>query len=359
MGHLALTELGPAFAGRRVLVTGHTGFKGSWLSLWLTELGASVVGFALPPKTPQDHFVEAGIASLVSHVEGDIRDAASLERVVSEAQPEFVFHLAAQAIVSESYVDPKTTFETNVGGTVNVLDVVRRCNSVRALVCVTSDKCYRNQEWVWGYRENDALGGRDPYSASKAAAELAFAAYHSSFFAGRTGFAAATARAGNVIGGGDWSPDRIVPDCIRAFSARHAVVLRRPMATRPWQHVLEPLSGYLWLARQLAHGQVESGGSWNFGPSSDSLATVRELVDRAAAVWGDGADVQVGGQPFHEAGLLRLNIDKAQAELGWTPRWDLDRTIRETVGWYRSRERGADVASLSRRQIAAYVGSTE
>lgn len=356
MGHLALSDLGRTFAGRRVLVTGHTGFKGSWLSLWLADLGAQVTGYALAPKTPHDHFVEAGVAQLVTHVEADVRDAARLAALFKDAQPEFVFHLAAQAIVSESYADPKTTFDVNVGGTVNLLEAVRHAPSVRALVCITSDKCYRNQEWVWGYRENDALGGRDPYSASKAAAELVFSAYQSSFFEGRAGFAAATARAGNVIGGGDWSLDRVVPDCVRAFSAGQPVTLRRPEATRPWQHVLEPLSGYLVLAQALAAGAVSAGGAWNFGPPAASLATVRDLVDRAAAAWGEDARVEIGTGSFHEAGLLRLNIDKAQAELGWQPRWDLDRTVRETVAWYKARRTGrTPVADVSRRQIRAYV----
>lgn len=346
------------FRGKRVLVTGDTGFKGSWLSLWLAEAGAEVYGFALPPGRIDDHFNVLKLADRIQHQDGDIRHLDQLDACFERAKPEFVFHLAAQALVRRSYRDPKETFDTNVGGSVNVLECVRRTPSVRALLYITSDKCYRNREWVWGYREIDELGGRDPYSASKAAAELVFSAYGDSFFQVRTDFGFASVRAGNVIGGGDWSEDRIVPDCLRALREGQPIVLRKPDATRPWQHVLEPLAGYLTLAAALERDPQKFSGAWNFGPNPDAARSVHDLVRGVVGAWGSGQiKVQSSSSDPHEAGLLHLNCDKARHCLGWKPRWDFDRTVQETVAWYRDVASGSEVAAVSVAQIQAYMES--
>jgi CDP-glucose 4,6-dehydratase len=346
------------FRGKRILVTGDTGFKGSWLCLWLHELGAEVAGYALPPERDNDHFQQLGLDGMIRHVTGDIRDAGSLTRLCREFQPEFLFHLAAQSLVRTSYEDPKATFDTNVAGSVNVLEAVRATPSLRSVIYVTSDKCYRNREWLWGYRENDELGGHDPYSASKAAAEVVFSSYVDSFFSKCVGLGAASVRAGNVIGGGDWAQDRIIPDCIRALLDRQPVKVRNPVATRPWQHVLEPLSGYLLTAAKLYHQPKEFSGAWNFGPPDDSIRTVRELAEKVVACWGDGT-VQVAPETDapHEATLLHLNCDKAHHLLRWSPRWDFARAVSETVDWYRSASAGEPVRELSRRQIHEYMES--
>lgn len=354
----SLVEALRGFRGKRVLVTGDTGFKGSWLSLWLAELGAEVYGYALPPERPEDHFFALNLSDRIHHVDGDIRNREQLAEVFAHAQPEVVFHLAAQALVRRSYIDPKVTFDTNVGGSVNVLECVRLAPTVNALVYVTSDKCYRNQEWIWGYRENDELGGHDPYSASKAAAELVFSAYADSYFKARSGLGFASVRAGNVIGGGDWSDDRIVPDCIRAVSAGRSIVLRKPGATRPWQHVLEPLSGYLYLAEMLGRNGTELSGAWNFGPASDAARSVHDLAQAIVGAWGSGRiEVQASENDPHEAGLLHLNCDKAHYSLGWKPRWNYERTLQETVAWYQSVGSGAEATAVSASQIKAYMES--
>lgn len=346
------------FAGRRVLVTGHTGFKGSWLTLWLAELGADVTGYALPPQGPQAHFDELGLSDRIRHRLGDVRDLEALRKVVREAEPEVVFHLAAQALVRRSYADPLETFTTNVTGGANLLETVRGTASVKALVFVTSDKCYENKEWVWGYRETDELGGKDPYSASKAAVELVFKAYQSSYFAGREGFGAATARAGNVIGGGDWSADRIVPDCIRALAADQPIVLRNPTATRPWQFVLEPLSGYLDLALALLDDPKGFSGAWNFGPAGLRFPDVAEVAAQVVANWGGGSiRTDIDPNAAHEAGLLHLSIDKALARLGWRPTYASHDAVRATTEWYRRRQDGASVAQLSLQQIRDFVAA--
>ena len=342
------------FRGKRVLVTGDTGFKGSWLCLWLKELGAEVAGYALAPKHRDDHFNLLRLDRMIRHTTADIRDYAKLAAVMQRFKPEIVFHLAAQALVRLSYNDPKATFDTNVGGSVNVLEAVRNTPSVRALVYVTSDKCYRNNEWVWGYREHDTLGGRDPYSASKAAAELVFDAYRQSYFTPRD-LGGASVRAGNVIGGGDWSDDRIVPDCVRALRGRKPIVLRNPDATRPWQHVLEPLGGYLLLASQLYAKPAKFSGAWNFGPTSDAAHTVGDLATRIVKNWGSGKiTVRRPRNAPHEASLLHLNCDKARFELGWKASWDFEKTVAETVLWYRQVMDGTDVRQLGRGQIARY-----
>jgi len=342
------------FRGKRVLVTGDTGFKGSWLCLWLTQLGAEVAGYAQAPKHDDDHFNLLRMNRLIRHTTADIRDGAKLTAVMQRFKPEFVFHLAAQALVRLSYDDPKSTFDTNVGGSVNLLEAVRKTPSVRALIYVTSDKCYRNNEWVWGYRENDVLGGRDPYSASKAAAELVFDAYCQSYFVQR-GLGAASVRAGNVIGGGDWSDDRIVPDCVKALRARQPIVLRNPDATRPWQHVLEPLGGYLLLASRLYAEPQQYTGAWNFGPSPEAAHTVGDLATHIVKNWGSGRiTIRRPRNAPHEASLLHLNCDKSGLKLGWKARWGFTRTVMETVHWYRETMQKADVRKLGRAQIKRY-----
>lgn len=358
MDQMVRPDIAQTFRGKRVLVTGHTGFKGSWLSLWLHQMGAQVLGYALPPERDDDHFNLLGLAHKIEHVVGDIRDLAAVRQAFDRFQPEIVFHLAAQPLVRYSYAEPKLTFDTNVGGSVNILEAVRTTPSVRALVYVTSDKCYRNHEWIWGYRENDELGGHDPYSASKAAAELVFSSYQDSFFLTRAGFGAASVRAGNVIGGGDWALDRIVPDAIRALRADKPIALRNPNSTRPWQHVLEPLSGYLMIAARLLREPQRYAGAWNFGPRGESIRTVQALAEAAARQWG-GGKVQVAQEAnaVHEAGLLHLNCDKAHQLLGWHPLWDFERTVAETVQWYREVTSGASALDVSSRQIRNYMES--
>lgn len=355
MGKVVNTEFLSAFAARRVMVTGHTGFKGSWLAFLLKEIGAEVLGYALPAEQPVSHFAALGLAESIRHVEADVRDGARLAETMTAFQPEFVFHLAAQALVRPSYADPRTTFETNVMGSVNLLEAVRQCESVRSLVYITSDKCYENLEWVWGYRENDRLGGHDPYSASKAAAEIAFAAYARSFFAQRPELGAATVRAGNVIGGGDWAVDRIVPDCIRAIALAKPVVLRNPNATRPWQHVLEPLAGYLLLAARLREQPVTYSGAWNFGPPSSEVCTVLEVAERIVSRFGRGSIViEAGEARAHEANLLQLNCDKASQLLGWRPRWNVEQTLAATADWYKAVMDGAETAAVTQQQLRDY-----
>ena len=355
------TAFGGAFAGRRVLLTGHTGFKGAWLSEWLLGLGADVTGFALAPPTDPALFDQLGLARRLRHVQSDVRDAAKVADAVSESRPDFIFHLAAQSLVRESYEQPVDTFATNVMGTINVLEAARALDRPCVVIVVTTDKCYLNREWHYGYREDDPLGGRDPYSASKAAAEIATAAWRSSFF-GKSPVRLASGRAGNVIGGGDWARDRIVPDCIRALSAGRPIPVRNRLATRPWQHVLEPLAGYLWLAASLAaatgprHDDTSLESAFNFGPDSDSNRNVGELVGRVLQRWpGEWADASDGAAP-HEAQFLHLSTDKAARLLRWRPVWSFDRTIAETVGWYRDAA-GADPATIgehTRDQIAQY-----
>lgn len=342
------------YRDRRVLVTGDTGFKGSWLTLWLSELGADVLGVALPPVA-DPHGMMLNVEGVVRHSSLDIRNHDDLAAAFRGFEPEVVFHLAAQAIVRKGYEDPKSTFDTNVGGSVNVLEAVRTTESVRALVYVTSDKCYVNREWVWGYRENDALGGRDPYSASKAAAEMAFSAYAEAFFSG-SGLGAASVRAGNVIGGGDVSRDRIVPDCIRAFLKGEAVRLRNPEAQRPWLHVLEPLAGYLKLGEALSREPSRFSGAWNFGPTLESVWTVRQVAQRLGQEWGGGrVDVASETDAPHEAQLLVLNSEKAARVLDWFPRWRIERAIHETVRWFAAVRDGADPVKVTREQIRRYM----
>lgn len=341
--------------GKRALVIGDTGFKGSWLSLWLHLLGAEVVGYALPPLRREDHFNLLSLGKTIRHVDGDVRDLAALKKLCDRFQPQFLFHLAAQALTRLSYEDPKRTFDVNVGGSVNVLEAARGTRSLRSLIYVTSDKCYRNKEWLWGYRENDELGGGDPYSASKAAAELVFAAYGESFFRARPSLGIASVRAGNVIGGGDWSPDRVVPDCMRALRKRRPIILRSPAATRPWQHVLDPLFGYLSLAVKLYEEPAAYQGAWNFGPREESSRTVKELADEIVSCWGSGkVRVRVPRNAPHEASWLFLNCSKARSRLGWSTRWEFPRAVSETVQWYRRVLGGEPARRVTEEQIRAY-----
>ncbi|MEC9376116.1 MAG: CDP-glucose 4,6-dehydratase [Pseudomonadota bacterium] len=333
-------------------MTGHTGFKGSWLAFLLHEMGAEVMGFALPPATPDNHFDLLGLDEKIKHVVGDIRDFSLLSSTLNEFQPEFVFHLAAQALVRPSYDDPVTTFSTNIMGSINLLDSVRQCESVRSLVYITSDKCYENVEWIWGYRENDQLGGRDPYSGSKAAAEIVFSSYSRSFFEQRPSLGAATTRAGNVIGGGDWAEDRIIPDCIRAIEAGDPIRIRNPGATRPWQHVLEPLAGYLLLAVRLYEEPQRWGGSWNFGPSTHEVRTVQNVAEVIIGHLGKGyIEIVECLTQVPEARLLQLNCDKAHQLLGWYPRWHAEKALEETALWYKTIMNGGNAEQTTRTQI--------
>jgi CDP-glucose 4,6-dehydratase len=344
------------WAGKRVLVTGHTGFKGSWLTLWLRQLGAQVAGIGLPPATEPNLFGLAGVeAAAESHLR-DIRDAAALAAIVRRCRPEIVFHLAAQPLVLASYGDPLTTFSTNIQGTANLLDALRGLDGVRVVVAVTTDKVYQNLEHAYPYRESDALGGHDPYSASKAAAELVIACYRDAFLA-RQGVAVASARAGNVIGGGDWSKDRLIPDAVRAWGNSQPLEIRRPQAIRPWQHVLEPLAGYLRLGESL-WSQPELAGAYNFGPQTNEAATVREVISLAREAfrrgdvrWGDGS------QGAHEAGWLSLEIAKARHRLGVEPRWTLQQSVARTMDWYRRVMEGSPAAELCQGDISAFESS--
>jgi CDP-glucose 4,6-dehydratase len=340
----------PAFwSGRRVLITGDTGFKGAWLSLWLTELGASVTGFADGVPTDPSLYELARIGELVEHHDGDVRDAQRVAAVVATARPEVVFHLAAQPMVRRSYADPAETYAVNVMGTVNVLDAVRRApGDVGVVVVVTSDKCYENREWPWGYREDEAMGGHDPYSSSKGAAELVTAAYRSSFFNDDGSAAIASARAGNVIGGGDWGADRLVPDIYRAVAAGAPVRIRNPHAIRPWQHVLNPLSGYLRLAERAWDDRALARG-FNFGPAEDDVRPVGWIVERLAV----RSELDDGPHP-HEAHWLKLDSSLARSALGWRPAWDLSEGLRRTAEWYRVHREGEDVLAETRAQLAAF-----
>jgi len=345
--------------GKRVFVTGHTGFKGSWLATWLQRLGAEVVGFALRPPTEPAMFHLARVSDQVQSIEGDIRDLEHLTASIARHAPEIVIHLAAQAWVRAGYADPVTTYTTNVTGTVNLLEAVRRTASTRVVLAITSDKCYENREWVWGYRENDRMGGHDPYSSSKGCAELVIAAYRDSFFApariAEHGVALASTRAGNVIGGGDWSEDRLVPDIMRAIMSGHTVRIRRPEAVRPWQFVLEPLHGYLMLAERLWDRDADFQSGWNFGPDVEQVQPVRWIVDQITQLWGEGANwTGDEGQHPHEDHFLRLDCTKAKTMLGWAPVLDLRTTLDWVVEWYRAFHAGGDLRSLTRAQIERY-----
>lgn len=355
-------DVTPAFwSGRRVLVTGHTGFKGGWLSLWLQQLGAEVTGYALAPPTWPSLFEAARVGAGMHSVLGDVRDFDALHTTLAEFRPEIVFHLAAQPLVALSYQRPVDTYASNVLGTVHLLEAVRQIGGVRAVVNVTSDKCYANREWVWGYRENESMGGDDPYSSSKGCAELVTSAYRTSFFSptdyARHGVALASARAGNVIGGGDWAAHRLIPDLIRAFQAGRPASIRCPEAVRPWQHVLEPLSGYLQLAERLHIEGTTFAEGWNFGSAEADARPVHWLVERLAALWGPGASWALDAGPHpHEAHCLKLDCAKARTRLGWKPRWNLEEALAKTVEWYQA---DADWRQATLSQIAEFSVTTD
>lgn len=349
--------------GRRVFLTGHTGFKGSWLCLWLHTLGAEVTGYALDPPTDPSLFDLSGVGKLITSITGDVRDGKKLTGALTAARPEIVIHMAAQPLVRDSYKIPAETYEINVMGTVNLLEAVRNCASVKAVINVTTDKCYENQEWIWGYRENDRLGGYDPYSNSKACSELVTAAYRSSYFNPgeyvRHGIALATVRAGNVIGGGDWATDRLLPDCARSVLKGERILIRSPQAIRPWQHVLEPLAGYLMLAQRLYEDGAPFSESWNFGPDESDARTVEWLVRTFCSRWGGRASYEVEqGEHPHEAHYLKLDCSKAKARLGWHPRWGLDEAIGRIIDWTRTYQDGNDVKAVCREQIEAYMSAS-
>jgi len=353
--------MNPAFwNGKRIFLTGHTGFKGSWLSLWLQELGAEVTGFALNPPTNPSLFEVANVAAGMRSIIGDVRDLSTLQNAMSDASPEIVIHMAAQPLVRYSYANPVETYSTNVMGSVNILEAVRNVKNVKAVINVTSDKCYENREWVWGYRENELMGGYDPYSNSKGCAELVTAAYRSSFFNPANykyhGVAVASARAGNVIGGGDWAMDRLIPDFIRGISADETVIIRSPKAVRPWQHVLEPLSGYLLLAEKLYNYGNPFAEAWNFGPNDEDAKSVEWVVSQLVDNWGKGASfkVDVNSANFHEANFLKLDCSKSRSRLGWKPQWNSTEAIKRICAWHKAYLLGADIKLHSVNEINEY-----
>jgi CDP-glucose 4,6-dehydratase len=367
IGQCAMEGMGmnPEFwDGKRVLLTGHTGFKGSWMSLWLTSMGAKVVGYALAPPTSPSLFEAADVGRGMTSILGDIRDLAKLEAVFAEHRPEIVIHMAAQPLVRYSYQNPVETYSTNVMGTVHLLEAVRNCPGVKAVVNITTDKCYENREWVWGYRENEPMGGHDPYSNSKGCAELVSSAYRSSFFGADSyaqhGVAVATVRAGNVIGGGDWAQDRLIPDILAAFEQGKPVDIRNPHAVRPWQHVLEPLRGYLTLAERLFEHGPSFGQGWNFGPNDDDAKPVGWIVKQMATLWGGEPAWAVDSRAHpHEANYLKLDISEARTRLDWHPALRLNDALQLIIDWSRQRQAGADIRTLTLDQITAYQKLTE
>ena len=349
--------------GKRVFVSGHTGFKGGWLSLWLSSMGAKVTGYALAPSTNPSFFEVAKIAGdFETSYLADIRDLGKLQKAMIDARPEIVIHMAAQPLVRHSYVNPVETYATNVMGTVNLLESIRVLDCLRAAVIITTDKCYENKEWVWGYRENEPMGGHDPYSSSKGCAELVTSAYRQSYFAperySEHKVAIASARAGNVIGGGDWSADRLIPDALKAFESKQSLMIRNPLATRPWQHVLEPLSGYLVLAQALYLQGAKFNGGWNFGPREEDSRTVQEVIDLLIKNWGASASwKQDNGEQPHEAHALKLDCSKARQYLGWSARWTLETAINQITQWHKAYQQNSSMRDISLAQINSYQNS--
>ena len=341
--------------GKKVFLTGHTGFKGSWLSLWLQSLGADVKGFALQPPTTPSLFYEANVGDEMESVIGDIRDLELFKKTIVSFTPDILIHLAAQPLVRLSYSDPVTTFSTNVIGTVNVLEAARLCQKLKAIVVVTSDKCYENKEWNWGYREIEPMGGYDPYSSSKGCAELVTSAYRRSFFNIDQSPSVATARAGNVIGGGDWATDRLIPDILHSFENSNPVIIRNPLSTRPWQHVLEPLSGYLLLAQKLFKEGNKFSGAWNFGPKDEDCKTVSWILNEMVSRWGSGASWKLdkNNNP-HEANFLKLDCSKAASELKWYPKWNLEHTLDLIVKWHKDWKNGRNMREACLNEIMSY-----
>ena len=359
-----LKELSHSLKGKNILVTGHTGFKGAWLTIWLTAMGANVIGYSIDEGASQGNFLLSGIRHHITHIIGDIRDTGKLHTVFDNFRPNAVIHLAAQAIVRYSYTDPAYTYDTNVLGTLNVLEAMRKCSSCNAGLIITSDKCYENNEWIYGYREIDRVGGKDMYSSSKACAELLVRSYRDSFLAVdeyKTHHKLLiTARAGNVIGGGDWADCRIIPDCIRALMNDEKILIRNPDSVRPWQHVLEPLYGYLLLLKRALDGDTDSSGAWNFGPDHESVITVEELVQKSIKIWGKGGYACAVRQCeiMKECGLLNLDTCKARYHLGWQPVWGINATIQKTMDWYRQ-FRDIDTLSLCQDQINEYCSAID
>ena len=342
--------------GKKVYLTGHTGFKGSWLALWLQKMGSQVKGFSLEPPTNPSLFKVANVQKGMESEIGDIKNLEAVHRSMTRFDPDVLIHMAAQPLVRLSYKEPLDTYMTNVMGTAHVLEAARNCESLKAIVSVTTDKCYENQEWDWGYRENEPLGGKDPYSSSKACAELVSSAYRSSFFSGSNSASLATARAGNVIGGGDWATDRLLPDILRAFAKQAPVVVRNPLAIRPWQHVLEPLSGYLILAEALYTEGKENAESWNFGPNDEDCRSVKWILDRMVVLWGQGAEwEQDKSSNPHEANLLKLDCSKAKNRLHWEPKWNLDVTLSRIIDWQKDWSAGRDMREACLTEIEEYL----
>lgn len=346
---------------KRVLITGHTGFKGAWLALWLTKMGAKVTGFALAPPTIPSLFEKVRLTELIEHIEGDVRDLGAVEVAMQSAQPEAVFHLAAQPLVRYSYHEPLETFGTNVMGTANVLDACRRLDGLKAVVCVTSDKCYENNEWVWPYRENDPMGGFDPYSSSKGAAELVISAYRRSYFqsqsdngSGLNSAAIASVRAGNVIGGGDWAEDRLIPDIIRALEANNRPLIRSPKSVRPWQHVLEALDGYILIAEKMMQGDTRMATAWNFGPDDRDTRSVGWIVERLLSAYGSSGWDKPDDVQLHEAKVLKLDCSKARTELGWRPSMNLEQALEFVASWHQSVANGQDARDMCHKQLNEY-----
>ncbi len=347
------------FRGKRVLVTGHTGFKGSWLSMWLLFLGAEVVGYSDHVSTEKDNFAVSGLSGRMVDIRGDVRDSSRLEEVILYYRPTFIFHLAAQALVIPSYEDPRETFETNIMGTVNLLESVRKTSSIEVVLIITSDKCYRNMEWDWGYRENDILGGEDPYSSSKACVEKIVESYIASFFDPQKGCirpSVATVRAGNVIGGGDWSKYRLIPDCMGSLLEGRSISIRHPHAVRPWQHVLDPLGGYLLLASKMYKSGGVLNGAWNFGPTEDSPMTVKECVELIIQKWGSGSWVDASSpDQFHETSFLSLDTSKVRSILGWRSSLDIENAFEYTIDWVKTLYRGGDMYQFGLGQVNEFM----
>lgn len=350
-------KVNPSFwKGKKVFVTGHTGFKGSWLSLWLQSMGADVKGYSLTPPTNPSLFLVADVAKNMESQIGDIRDLLPLKESMLAFNPDVLIHMAAQPLVRLSYIEPVDTYTTNVIGTVNVLEAARVCSNLKAIVSVTTDKCYENKEWAWGYREDEPMGGHDPYSSSKGCAELVTAAYRNSFFNTKDSAALATARAGNVIGGGDWADDRLIPDILKAFENSKSVVVRNPLSTRPWQHVLEPLSGYLVLAEHLYQYGQEYAQAWNFGPRDQDCKSVEWILNSIIKTWGEDAawDLDVNNNP-HEAGFLKLDCSKAAQNLKWEPKWNLEFTLKSIVNWHKAFMNKEDLKKECLKEIRLYT----
>ena len=357
-------QVDPQFwSGKKIFLTGHTGFKGGWLTVWLSSMGAKVTGYSLAPNTNPNLYEVAGVAALCERsLIGDIRNFDELREAMQLATPDIVIHMAAQPLVRYSYANPVETYATNVMGTVHVLEAIRPCSSVKAAVMVTTDKCYENKEWIWGYRENEPMGGYDPYSSSKGCAELVTASYRQSFFSennyAKHGVAIASARAGNVIGGGDWSADRLIPDAIAAFESGLPLMIRNPLATRPWQHVLEPLSGYLVLAQALYEHDIDFNGAWNFGPNDADDRSVQDVIDLLINQWGSAASWLQDGQPAsHEAHFFKLDCSKARQKLAWNARWSLEKAIEAIVQWQDAFRKRGDIYSVMLSQIKDYQHS--